>query len=156
MLYRHTRRVSAAVILAFTFLSGSFTAIAQTFRGGINGTVTDQSGAVVPGAIIEAVESATGVSHKTISSSAGAYAFQDLPLGTYTVKVIASGFKDAQVTGIPVTAGVIYTLPVKLSVQSTGETVEVSASALALDTTTATQTTGTSSGIVRTGDITVS
>jgi hypothetical protein len=141
MLYLRTRRVSAAVILAFTFVLVSFTATGQTFRGGINGTVTDQSGAVVAGAIVEAVDAATGVSHKTISSSAGAYAFQDMPLGTYSVKVVASGFKDAQVTGVPVTAGVIYTLPLKLSVQSAGETVEVSASTLALDTTTATQTT---------------
>ena len=131
MLYLRTRRVSTAVMMVLVFVFSSFAAMSQTFRGGINGTLTDQSGAVVAGAIIEAVESATGVSHKTISSSAGAYAFQDMPLGTYTVKVIASGFKDAQVTGVPVTAGVIYTLPVKLSVQSTGETVEVSASTLA-------------------------
>lgn len=141
MLHRLTRRVSTVVVLVFMLVFGSISAIAQTFRGGINGTVTDQSGAVVAGAIVEAVDAATGVSHKTISSSAGAYAFQDMPLGTYSVKVMASGFKDAQVSGVPVTAGVIYTLPVKLSVQSTGETVEVSASSLVLDTTTATQTT---------------
>jgi len=141
MLTRLTRRVPAASIMIFALMAVSFTALSQTFRGGINGTVTDQSGAVIAGAIVEAVDSATGVSHKTISSSAGAYAFQDMPLGTYTVKVAGSGFKDAQVSGVPVTAGVIYTLPVKLSVESAGETIEVSASTLALDTTTATQTT---------------
>ena len=115
--------------------------LAQTFRGGINGTVTDQSGAVVPGAAVEAVDTATSVSHKTISSSAGEYSFQDLPLGEYTVTVTASGFKDEKVSKVPVTAGVIYTLPIKLSVQSAGETVEVSASGLTLDTTSTTQTT---------------
>ena len=66
--------------------------------------------------------------------------FQDLPLGQYTVSIQASGFKNEKVSGVTVMAGVIYTLPVKLSVASAGETVEVSASGLALDTTTSTQT----------------
>ncbi len=142
MRYPVTRRVSTVVLLAWAMLFGALIRIqAQTFRGGINGTVTDQSGAVVPGASVEAMDVATGISHKTISSSAGEYSFQDLPLGTYKVTVEASGFKTSVVSSIPVTAGVIYTLPVKLGVQTTGETVEVSASGLALDTTTAVQTT---------------
>ena len=82
MLYRDTRSVFTAILLAiaaiFLVPVDSF---GQTFRGGINGVVTDQSGAVVPGATVEAVESATGVSHKTITSSAGEYIFQDMPLG---------------------------------------------------------------------------
>ena len=113
----------------------------QTFRGGINGTVTDQSGAVVPGAAVEAVDVATNVSHKTITSSAGEYNFEDLSLGDYTVTIAASGFQTAKFNKVPVTAGVIYTLPVKLAISSSGTTVEVSASGLALDTTTDTQTT---------------
>ena len=104
--------------------------------------MTDASGAVVPGATVEAVDTATGVSHKTITSSAGEYSFQDMPLGAYNVTASRRpDFKDGGVSSVPVTAGVIYTLPVKLAVAATGETVEVSASGLALDTTTATQTT---------------
>jgi hypothetical protein len=114
---------------------------AQTFRGGINGTVTDESGAVVAGAAVEATDPAKGVSHKTVTSSAGEYSFQDMPLGAYTIKISGSGFKQSVIKSVPVTAGVIYTLPVKLLVQATGETVEVSASGLALDTTSDTQTT---------------
>jgi hypothetical protein len=117
------------------------TSFGQTFRGGINGTVTDQSGAVVPGASVEATETATNTSHKTISSSAGEFSFQDLPLGGYTVSVVVSGFKSEKVSAVPVTAGVIYTLPVKLTIAAAGETVEVAASGLALDTTSTTQTT---------------
>ncbi|HEY3706268.1 MAG TPA: TonB-dependent receptor [Terracidiphilus sp.] len=116
-------------------------AISQTFRGGINGAVTDQSGAVVPGAAVEAVDTATGVSHKTVTSSAGEYQFQDLALGSYTVTATANGFRQIMVSKVPVTAGVIYTLPIKLSVAAAGDTVEVSASGLSLDTTTDTQTT---------------
>jgi hypothetical protein len=140
--YRLTRRVFAVVWVALVaLLFAPVASHAQTFRGGINGTVTDQSGAVVPAATVDAVNTATGVSHKTVSSSAGEYAFQDLPLGTYKVTVTAAGFKTSIVSSVPVTAGVIYTLPVKLGVESTGETVEVAADALALDTTSVTETT---------------
>ena len=130
-----------AMLLALA-ISMPFSAWAQTFRGGINGTVTDQSGAVVAGAAVEALETATNVSHKTISSSAGEFSFQELPLGAYSVSVVASGFQIERVDKVPVTAGVIYTLPVRLSVASAGtQTIEVSAAAYALDTTTTTQTT---------------
>ena len=115
---------------------------AQTFRGGINGTVTDQSGSVVPGAAVSAVNNGTGVTLNAVTSSGGEYLFQDLPLATYTVSVTATGFRPEKVTSVPVTAGIIYTLPIKLNVASTGETVEVMASALALDTTSTTQVAG--------------
>ncbi len=77
-----------------------------------------------------------------VSSSTGEFLFQDLPLASYTISVEANGFKTEKVNGVPVTAGTIYTLPIKLSVSSTGETVEVMANALALDTTSTTQTSG--------------
>ena len=134
--------LGATALLLALALFMPLAALAQTFRGGINGTVTDQSGAVIAGASVEALEVATNVSHKTISSSGGEYSFQEIPLGTYTVTVTASGFSNQKVSNVPVTAGVIYTLPVKLSVASAGtQTVEVSAAAYALDTTTTTQTT---------------
>jgi hypothetical protein len=142
MVHRHTRRVLSAILMAVALVVAlPVSSFAQTFRGGINGTVTDQSGAVVAGAAVEATDAATGVAHKTVTSSAGEYSFQDMPLGAYTVKIYGSGFRESVIKNVPVTAGVIYTLPVKLSVQATGETVEVSASGLALDTTSATQTT---------------
>src|SRR5579863_282644 len=153
MLNRNTRSVCKAarwmkthrwwqfvLLLVFAVLMANPMATrAQTFRGGINGAVTDPSGAVVPGATVEAVDAATGVSHKTVTSSAGEYSFQDLPLGAYTVTVNGSGFKPTVVSKVPVSAGAIYTLPIKLSVASTGETVEVSADAITLDTTSTTQ-----------------
>jgi len=150
MLYRLTRSVfTVALWMLVALLVGPVSSKGQTFRGGINGTVTDGSGAVVPGAAVEAVDTATEVSHKTVSTSAGEYSFQDLPLGTYKVTITASGFKSSIVSSVPVTAGVIYTLPIKLSIESAGETVEVSASGLALDTTTTTQTTDISEEVVQ-------
>jgi outer membrane receptor protein involved in Fe transport len=142
MSYPQTRSVFAVVLFALTaFLAGSVHGSAQTFRGGINGTVTDSSGAVVPGAKVTATEGATSSASDTVSSGAGEFSFNDLPLGTYHIKVEASGFQTTEVNGVQVQAGKMYTLPVKLSVAQQASTIEVSADALSLDTTSVTQTT---------------
>jgi hypothetical protein len=141
MKFRSLRNVIGASLLLAIALLLPLGAFAQTFRGGINGTVTDQSGAVVAGAEVDATEVATNTSHKSISSSGGEFSFQELPLGAYTVSIVAPGFQSEKVNNIPVAAGVIYTLPVKLKIASGTEMVEVSAAAYSLDTTTTTQTT---------------
>jgi hypothetical protein len=135
----HTRAKRLVSLLCILLVA--VTASAQTFRGAINGTVTDSTGAVVRGAEVVATEIATGVAHKTVSSSAGDFTFPDLPLGAYQVSVTATGFNSVKVNQIPVSAGAAYSVPVKLEVASSSEVVEVAASALSLDTTTATQTT---------------
>jgi hypothetical protein len=114
---------------------------AQTFRGSINGTVTDNSGAVIPGAKVTATDTATSAVHETISSGAGEFSFNDLPQSTYKVKIAAAGFQTTEATGVQVQAGKIYTLPVKLAIAQQATTVEVAADSLTLDTTTVTQTT---------------
>lgn len=121
-----------AVLALVGFLSLS--AMAQTFRGGISGSVADSSGGAVPNAVVTATADDTGLVHTTTSSGAGEYGFQDLPLGRYTVSVKTSGFQPLEVKGVMVNAGVIYALPLKLSVSSVTTTLEVSASELALDT----------------------
>src|SRR5690348_207878 len=114
---------------------------AQTFRGAVNGTVADQSGAVVPGASVKITNVATGISQATTTTTNGEFAFQELPLGTYQIDVTAKGFTPTRVANVAVTAGKIYTLPVKLAVGQQTTTVEVSAAALTVDTTTQTVTT---------------
>jgi len=113
----------------------------QTFRGSINGTVTDSSGAVIPGAKVTATDTATSVARETVSSGSGEFLFSDLPQSTYTVKVEVAGFQVTEISGVQVQTGKVYTLPVKLSVNKQATTVEVSADALALDTTSVVQTT---------------
>src|SRR5580692_1557049 len=116
------------------------TGYAQTFRGAINGTVTDPSGAVVASASVKATNVATAVGITATTTSGGEFAFQDLPLGTYKVEVTAAGFRHVVVDNVTVAAGGVYTLPVKLATGGAGTTVvEVAAAALTLDTTTATQ-----------------
>jgi hypothetical protein len=123
-------------------LVGLLVAIAtgQTFRGAIHGSVEDSTGGVVAGAQVKATDTATGAEHTTVSTTGGEFTFQDIPLGTYQVSVLAKGFAKATVDKVPVTAGSVYTMTVKLSIGSEATTVEVSAAALTVDTTTPTQT----------------
>ncbi len=130
-------RAVAFAVLSF-FVASS--AIAQNFRGGISGILTDESGAVVPGAAIKATNQATGLSYSTASSSAGEFGFQDLPLGDYTVVVSQSSFSTLTVNGVRVSAGAVFNLPLKLRVAQVASTVEVSAAAVALETSSTTLT----------------
>ena len=112
---------------------------AQTFRGGIGGVVTDAQQAAVPGATVQAVEDATGQSRQTITSSAGSFVFQDLPQGTYTVTIQSANFETLKVSKVSVSAGSVHSLQLSLSIAKQSQTVEVSADALNLDITSATQ-----------------
>ncbi len=140
------RRLSGFfVLLALLAIAG----YAQTFRGAINGTVMDPSGAVVPGASVKATNNATGTTRSTVSTTEGQFAFQDLPLGDYKISVSASGFSAITVDHIPVTAGAIYTLPVGLKLGQQATAIEVSAAAVAVDTATQTQTMTIPSDVVQ-------
>jgi hypothetical protein len=127
--------------LLLTLLLSAVFAGAQNFRGGINGVVVDAGGATIPGAQVGIADEGTGVSQSTVSSSAGEFSFPDLPLGLYTVSATSSGFETLKVEKVQVSAGKIYSLPLKLAVASQATTVEVNAAGVALDTTTTTQTT---------------
>ena len=131
------KRLVIAILIAFSL---AVALDAQTFRGSINGTVSDPSGGVIPNATVKATEIATGIDHTTTTSNDGAFAFQDIALGLYKVAVTATGFPTYTVDKVEVVAGQIYTLQVKLQLQQQTTTVEVSAAALTLDTTTQTQT----------------
>jgi outer membrane receptor protein involved in Fe transport len=132
---------TAALGLLLALFAWSVTATAQTFRGGINGIITDNSGAVIPNAAVTATNAGTGDVKSSVSSSGGEFLFQDLPLGTYSITVSAPGFSTVKTDKIMVQAGVIFSLPVKLSVSTSSTTIEVDAAGVALDTTTTTQTT---------------
>ncbi|PYQ86718.1 MAG: TonB-dependent receptor [Acidobacteria bacterium] len=125
-------------LLVFLMIAGA--AGAQTFRGGINGIVTDQTGAILPGADVKATNEATGLSYSTISSTAGAFTFADLPLGDYTIVVSESGFETITIRGVRVSAGAIYTVSVRLNVAQIEANVQVSAAAVAVETTSTTLT----------------
>src|SRR5882672_115675 len=137
------------VFAILVVLSLAVAANAQTFRGAINGTVTDPSGAVVPNAAVKATESATGIEHSTVTTSEGQFAFQDIPLGLYKVQVTAPGFPSNTVDKVEVIAGTIYTLNIQLKLGQQATTVEVSANSVTMDTTTASQSTTIAEDVVQ-------
>ena len=132
-----TRGIRLAVLSSF------FVAllIAQTFRGGISGTVADSTGAAIADANVKATDAATGLVYSTLSSTAGSFVFRDLPLGDYYVVVSKPGFRIVRVENIRVSAGEIRNLPVELTVAQQTTTVEVSAAALGVETSSTTLTT---------------
>src|ERR1700689_2064114 len=79
--------VAAAIILATT------SAAAQANRATITGTVTDSSGAIVPGVEVIAVSTETNVASKTVSNQDGIYLVPNLPPGTYSVEFKRDGFE---------------------------------------------------------------
>jgi hypothetical protein len=108
--------------------------VAQTFRGGIAGTVQDSTGAVVANAKISLTGTDTGSKRETVSTSSGVYSFQDLQLGAYSITVEAAGFSTSKIDKISVTPGQVYSLDLKMSVASSIEQIEVNAAAVSLDT----------------------
>lgn len=125
------RRVGIA--LAFALLLS--TAKAADVNGRIKGTVTDPVGAVVVKATVVATNTATGVKFNTTSQANGDYLFAQLPIGTYSITVTATGFKTFSATGIVLNIDQAYVEPVQLSVGSTMERVEVQADAVQVNTT---------------------
>jgi len=107
---------------------------AQVLYGSVAGTVSDQTGAVVPGAAITIVNDNTGFTRNTTSASAGDYRFTDLPAGTYTLTATAQGFKPVKQTGINVTVGSINQQNVQLAVGAVTQEVTVSGAAAVLQT----------------------
>src|ERR1051326_1967496 len=98
-------RTRCLVLCICLFLIASVAATAQTFRGSIEGTVTDNSGAAIPGADVKVTSTDTGLTRSTVSNDLGAYSVTELPGGTYTVTVSKSGFKSLTQKGVFVGVG---------------------------------------------------
>lgn len=106
----------------------------QGDRGTITGTVTDQSGAVVPDAKIKVVHVGTNAQRTTEASGTGDYTIPALLAGTYRVEVEANGFKTLVRNDVAVTPGATQRLDASLTIGEVSDTVEVSAQATLLQT----------------------
>jgi len=104
------------------------------FHAAIQGTVMDSKGGAVAGAKVTATNLATGATRETVTSAEGFYRISDLPPGTYTVSVEATGFKKSNSNSVEVQAEQPRGLDVTLEVGAVSEVVTVSASQLALQT----------------------
>ena len=106
---------------------------AQTFRGGISGRVADSTGAVLPGVTVTATNDATGVSRTTVTSNGGDFSVPDLQLGTYTIEATLQGFQTLR-TKVEVSVSQVASVELKMGLSQVAETINVTASALMLDT----------------------
>ncbi len=109
-------------------------ALAQTGAASLTGIVTDQSGAVVPGATVTATNQATNVEYTAISNDAGNYNVTSLPVGAYVVKAELSRFKTASTKPIQMEAKQVVRLDFKLELGGLAETVEVTSTSPVLQT----------------------
>jgi len=133
------RRKAALTLLVLLVGGASVTlsvrrACAQVLYGSVTGTVTDQSGAIIPSAQITITNEATSLKRETTTDASGQYRILDLPEGTYTITVTATGFQAFKKTGIPVVIGQVNSQDLQLAVGSTTQEVTVQASAAMLQT----------------------
>jgi outer membrane receptor protein involved in Fe transport len=102
---------------------------AQTSNGTIVGTVTDRSGAVVPGADVTVTSAQYGNEHKATTDSTGGYHAEALPPGRYTVTINAAGFDTLTISNVDVQASLTVTANGTLEVSAVKHTVLVEATA---------------------------
>jgi hypothetical protein len=114
----------AAVLLA-ALLVWATPALHAQFGASLNGTVTDPSGAVIPGATVTLTNPATKATKTATTSGSGFYNFTELAPGTYAVKVTATGFKEADFPSVGVTAEQPRGLNVTMQTGEASETVTV-------------------------------
>jgi outer membrane receptor protein involved in Fe transport len=119
--------------------------LAQETTGGLQGTVKDTSGAVVPRAKVVLTGTTMLGSKELITDSSGYYHFANLPPGAYTMSVTAEGFKTFKQEGIVIQAGHLPTVDLTLQIGATATTVEVTSSGPVIDTTTTQNVTNVSS-----------
>src|SRR6267378_696910 len=137
--------ISLALTLCAFF---SFSALAQETTGGMQGVVKDPSGAVVPGAKVVVTGASLVGSKELETDSSGYYRFANLPPGTYTIIVSANGFNTFKRGGLILEVGHLPTSDIVLEVGSAATTVEVSAAAPLIDTTTTQNLTNVTNDVI--------
>jgi hypothetical protein len=118
--------VAAAAVLACGVSN------AQVLYGSLTGNVTDPSGAAVPGAKVEALNSGTGVNREADTDDRGVYLFNNVQPGVYKITVTATSFKKVVADNVRVNANEVRRIDLGLQISQATETVEVSTAAAVL------------------------
>jgi len=113
-------------------------ALGQVITGDIVGSVSDPTGAAVPGAAVTVINAGTQFTRKTETNTTGDYTFNLLPTGTYSISVEAKGFKAFKLAEVPLSSGQRARVDARLEVGNLTEVVEVSGTAPLLQTDSAT------------------
>ena len=113
-------------ICCFTFNAICF---GQLDRAGLSGTITDQSDAVIPKAVVTAVQTSTQMTFSTPSNESGLYNFIGLPVGSYSVKAVHPGFSEMIQPDVILTSGSSVRVDLVLRPGTVNERVSVTAAA---------------------------
>jgi hypothetical protein len=132
------RILSLILLVLLAVSAGTRIGWTQVKSSAITGTVTDQTGAVLPNATITVTEQATNTTATTQSDSKGEYAVPYLPIGKYTLTVNAAGFKTYRKADINLAGNTTVRADVPMAIGNTTATVQVEADALAIQTENAT------------------
>ncbi len=128
----HCRRRIRLAAVCTCFVMMICSAVAQTAKGSISGTVVDSAGASVNHAAVTALALETGYVQTTTTNASGVYIFPLLALGKYELKISAPGFESVTQTGIQLSTGATVTLNFSMHVGAQQTTVAVKASAVQL------------------------
>ncbi len=126
-----------AVVAGVVCLAGAVPASAQRYLGGIEGQVTDATGAKIPGAKVQAVESATRFTTSVVTGADGSYVMPTLQPGTYTVTVSAPNFSKENLINLVLTAGQTLKEDVSLKPGAVEESISVTSDTSLIDSTSA-------------------
>jgi hypothetical protein len=116
-------------------VGGTGAAYAQSTSATVQGVVTDNQGAVLPGVIVTVTNADTGLARDVVSTDAGFYRIAALPPGTYTVAATLEGFAAYNRTGLLLTVGQTATIDIPLALAGVSEAVTISAETPLIDTT---------------------
>ena len=117
----------AAFALAFALSVSAGLAFGQASSSAVNGTVTDQQGAVVPGTAVVLSSVETGIERRAESNAVGQYVFVNIPPGYYTIEASAQGFRTSAIEPFVLVVNQTATFDVVLEVGAVTESVTVEA-----------------------------
>src|SRR3984885_3897388 len=123
-----------ALILSLVGLVAGTPLLAQYDSAQINGTVRDQSGALIPNATVQVQNRDTGLVRQTVTNSAGIYVLSQIPPGFYTITTSSAGFSSASRTEVELVVSQSATFDFSLKPGSSIETIAVSSQTVTLDT----------------------
>lgn len=123
--------LSVALVLSLTVPQA---AVAQALYGTITGQVRDTTGGAIPGAEVTATNISTNYTQTALTNDVGNYTLANVPIGTYTVRVSLTGFREYVAERVIVTAGQVTRTNVVLEVGQITESITVSSAATLLKT----------------------
>ena len=126
------RVVRLVVVLGFCIVLPRAVS-AQLSTGQISGRVTDESGAVLPGVTVTAIQTDTGQTRTSVTDASGVYVLPNLPTGPYRLEAALQGFRSYVQTGIVLQVAGTPSINVVLGIGSLEQTVSVEAAAPIVD-----------------------